>query len=331
MMDLRTRYLGLELESPLVPSASPLSRSLESARILEDAGAGALVMYSLFEEAIEQEQHLLGHYLQDQNIGHAEADSYLPLPHGLPSEADRYLEQLVRLKRHLAIPVVASLNGVHLQSWLDYGKELEAAGADALELNVYYIPANCSESGVDVERRYINLLRALKSEVTIPITLKLSSQFTAPGHFVRQLEGAGAAGVTLFNRFYQPDIDIDSLRVAPNLNLSTPAEALMTMRWMAILHGQVDLTLGAGTGVHSAEQVVKMLLAGADVVHMTSVLLQRGPAYLQQLRTGLEHWMEEKGFHALAQFHGTLSQKFVSDPNAYDRVQYVRMLESFRT
>ncbi|HKJ10572.1 MAG TPA: dihydroorotate dehydrogenase-like protein, partial [Gammaproteobacteria bacterium] len=244
-MDLGTDYLGLKLANPLVPSASPLSRDLDTARRLEDAGASALVMYSLFEEELLQEEHQIERFLHHQDIGHAEADSFLPLPDRYQSGLETYLEHLQALKAALDIPVIASLNGISTDGWVEQGRELAGAGADALELNVYYVAADPDETGAAVEDRYVDLLRQLRSAVDIPITVKLSSQFSAVGHLVKRLHGAGANGVALFNRFYQPDIDLETLQVVPRLQLSNSNEVLLRMRWIAILHGRVDLSLAA--------------------------------------------------------------------------------------
>ncbi|MFA7633842.1 MAG: hypothetical protein WCX90_09360, partial [Thiohalomonadaceae bacterium] len=226
-MDLRTTYLGLDLKNPLVPSASPLSRNLDTAKRLEDAGAAALVMYSLFEEELLHDQGAMDDYLNNQSLGHAEASSFLPTSEELTSRNVSYLEQLQKLKGSLGIPLIASLNGVSTSGWIKYGKSLQDAGADALELNVYFVAADMEPSGAEIEQRYVDLLTELRQHVSIPIVMKLSPQFSSVAHMVRRLEQAGAAGVSLFNRFYQPDIDIDSLRVAPQLNLSTSAESLL--------------------------------------------------------------------------------------------------------
>lgn len=328
-MDLRTTYLGMELANPLVPSASPLSRNIDFARRLEDAGASALVMYSLFEEELLQDEHTR-HYLHHQEIGHPEADTFLPLYGELPGGLDEYLEQLTELKSALDIPVIASLNGISLESWIDHGKELQAVGADALELNVYYVAADPKETGAEVERRYVELLRQLKAHVTIPIMMKLSPHFSSTAHMVQELAAAGADGVSLFNRFYQPDIDIDSLQVAPRLHLSTSAELLLPLRWIALLYGRVDLTLAATSGVHTAEDALKLLLAGADVTHMCSALLKNGPEYLGKVLENLDHWLEESPYDSLEQLKGMLSARQIGDPSAYARANYVTMIESYQ-
>jgi dihydroorotate dehydrogenase (fumarate) len=328
-VDLRTNYLGLELKNPVVPSASPLSRSLDTARALEDAGASALVMYSLFEEELHDQQERQLAFLADQELGHSEADSYLPMHAAHGDELENYLEQIRRLKESLSIPVIASLNGVSLDGWVDNGKLLAEAGADALELNVYYVAADLERPSSEMEQRYLALLGELRGAVDLPITVKLSPFFSSLGYFVKGLEKMGANGVSLFNRFYQPDIDIDSLRVAPALHLSQPHDSLLAMRWLGILHGRVDLSLAATGGIHTAEDAIKMLLAGADITHLCSTLLLHGPKRLAEILAGIEAWLEESPYESLEQVKGVLSLGHTTDPAAYERASYVNMLGSY--
>ncbi len=323
-MDLRTHYLGIELKNPLVPSASPLSRSLDTARQLEDAGASAIVMYSLFEEELQRNG---GPRYQD--IGHNEARSYIPDYEQHTGELERHLEQLQRLKAALEIPVIASLNGVSLDGWVENGKLLAEAGADALELNAYFIAADPEQSAAEVEQRYLALLAELRSMVSIPITMKLSPYFSSLGHMVRQLETAGAKGVAFFNRFYQPDIDIDSLQVAPRLQLSHPGEHLLPMRWIALLHGRTKLSLAATSGIHTAEEAVKMVLVGADVVHLCSTLLLHGPRQLARILAGMEQWLDASPYESLEQCKGVMSQQQSRAPGAYERANYVQLLGGY--
>ncbi len=330
MADLSTEYLGLKLANPLVPSASPLSRDLGTAKRLEDAGAAAIVMYSLFEEKIMHEQLHAERFFLQQGLGHAEADSFHPTMTGrMKSYQEEYLEQLQRLKQSLDIPVIASLNGTSPGGWIDYAIEMQQAGADALELNVYHIAAHPDESGNDVEQRYIGLLAALKRHVHIPVAMKLSPQFSAPIHFARQLEAAGANGLVLFNRFYQPDIDLDTLQVNPRLELSTSAEALLRIRWIALMHGKVNLSLAVTGGFHTAEDLVKALLAGADVTHVCSVLLSRGPEYLEELLKGMTQWLEQHEYQSVRQMKGSVSQRHAIDPAAYERTNYMSVLDGY--
>lgn len=329
MVDLSTCYLGLKLANPLVPSASPLSRDLDTARRLEDAGAAAIVMHSLFEEEIAHEVRHALRFLYQQGIGHAEAETFHPHPDELKSRPDSYLEELQQLKSALSIPIIASLNGTTLGGWIDYAAELEQAGADALELNVYYVAADPHTRGETVELRYLELLREIKRHISLPVVMKLSPQFSAPVHFAKQLETAGANGLALFNRFYQPDIDLETLQVVPRLTLSTSAEALLRIRWTALLRSNVKLSLAVTGGLHRVEDVVKALLAGADVTHLCSALLLHGPQHLATLRTGLADWLERREYQSVRQMQGSVSQQHAIDPAAYERANYLSVLDSY--
>ena len=329
MPDLSTDYVGLKLKNPLVPSSSPLSKKLDSVLRLEDAGAAGIVLHSLFEEELRAEEAMSERFLLHADLGHGEADGFLPDHGNFQSCLDRYLEHLRQLKERLQIPVVASLNGVSLSGWVELGRELQQAGADALELNVYHVAADPHFSGEAVEARYVSLLAELRGVVNIPIIMKLSPFFSSLPHFVRQLEKAGARGVSLFNRFYQPDIDLDNLRTTDQLHLSYPDEALLRIRWLAILHGRVNLTLAATGGVHACQEAIKMLLAGADVVHMASCLLQFGPERLTEILANLERWMTEREYASVAQLKGSMSQKNLPDPGILARASYLRVLDSY--
>ncbi|MCU7918966.1 MAG: dihydroorotate dehydrogenase-like protein [Candidatus Thiodiazotropha sp. (ex Epidulcina cf. delphinae)] len=328
-MDLTTRYLGMPLKNPLVPSASPLSHSIDTVRRMEDAGAAAIIMYSLFEEAVTAEEETMVRFLHHQDSGFAEADSFLPAHYDFSNGQERYLENLRALKEALDIPVIASLNGTTPGGWITYAEEMEKAGANALELNIYQVAADIGLSGNEIEQRYIELLTQLKQQVTIPINMKLSPAFSALANMVKQLETAGADGVSLFNRFYQPDINIDNLRLTSSLQTSTSAEVLLAMRWIAILHGRTELSLGATGGVHTPEDAIKLLLAGADAVHLCSLLLEQGPRAIATILTGIESWMEEKAFETIGEVRGRLSQINVADPGEFERVNYVHILDSF--
>lgn len=330
MADLATQYLGLTLKNPLVPSSSPLSKHLDSARRLEDAGAGALVMHSMFEEKIEEEDANLARFFHQQALGHGEADSFHPIPENYTSYEENYLEHLESLKHSLEIPVIASLNGTTPGGWVNYAAALEEAGADALELNVYYIPASAREDGRQVEDRYVELLQSLREQISIPIAMKLSSQFSSVVNVAQRLEEAGANGLVLFNRFYQPDIDLETLEVVPRLELSTSEESLLRIRWIAILYGRIKCSLAITGGVHNVGDVVKSLLAGADVTHMCSALLRRGPGHLAVVLRGLEEWLEEREYESVAQLKGSISQGNATDSAAFLRSNYVRVLESYQ-
>lgn len=329
MPDLSTTYLGLKLKNPLVPSSSPLSKHLDTALKLEDAGAAALAMHSLFEEELRAEAQMADRFLLHGDIGHGESDGFLPDHGGYQSHLDHYLEHLARLKSRLSIPVIASLNGVSLSTWVDLGREIQQAGADALELNVYHVAADPHFSGEAVEARYVSLLTELRGAVNLPISMKLSPFFSSLPHLVRQLELAGARGVALFNRFYQPDIDLEKLKLVDSLHLSTPEEALLRIRWIAILRGQTSLTLAATGGVHGYEEAMKLLLAGADVVHLASALLQHGPEKLAQILDDMRHWMSEREYTSVAQLKGSMSQRNLPDPSAIERASYLRVLDGY--
>lgn len=329
MVDLSTDYLGLVLKNPLVPSASPLTDNLYTVQLLQDAGAAAIVMPSLFEEYVDREARHLDRFLHQQEIGHAEADSFHPAPPEFDSYQERYLEKLHQLKRELDIPVIASLNGATANGWLELGQAMQQAGADALELNVYYIAADIEASGQQVEQRYLDLLTDLRQQVDLPIVMKLSSQFSAPLHFIRRLEQAGADGVCLFNRFYQPDVDLETLQIRPRIYPSTSTETLLRIRWTALLHGQVDLSLAVTGGFHTAEDTLKALLAGADIVQLCSVLLERGPQYIARILGDLQDWMESHEYDSIRQLKGSISRDHAINPAEYERANYLDVLDTY--
>ena len=330
MIDLTTEYLGLKLDNPLVPSSSPLTGELDSARRLEDAGAAALVLPSLFEEAIEFEQRQLEKYVHSQALGHYEAQSYQPVPQDYTGELDNYLERIQQFKTSLGIPVIASLNGTTPSGWVDVSKELQAAGADALELNVYYIAADPDTSGEDLENRYLQLLTDLRQQVSIPITMKLTSQFSSVANMVVRLEQAGAHGVSLFNRFYQPDIDLETLRFTPKLELSSPIEALLRIRWIALLRGRVELSLAVTGGFHDSDSAIKALLAGADVIHLCSALLSHGEAHLTQMKQGMQDWLDEKEYESVKQMKGSLCRSCAINPAELEHSNYIDVIKSYQ-
>ncbi|HPI60047.1 dihydroorotate dehydrogenase-like protein [Zoogloea sp.] len=329
MIDLSTDYLGLRLKNPLVPSASPLSKSLDSLLLLEDAGAAAVVLHSLYEEELIAEDAMTERFLLNGELHDAEATGFLPDHGNFQGALERYLEHLRLAKARLDIPVIASLNGVTPSGWIDLGKELQSVGADALELNVYHVAADPLESGDAVEARYVALLTELRRVVDIPVVMKLSPFFSSLPHFVKRLEAAGAAGVALFNRFFQPDIDLQTREMVEQLQLSSPEEALLRIRWIAILRSHTSITLAATGGVYGHEEAMKLLLAGADVVHLASCLLAHGPAHLGHILRGMEDWMTEGEYASVAQLKASMSLGHLRDPSALVRQSYIRVLDSF--
>ncbi len=330
-MDLSTTYLGMKLKNPIVPSAGPLSHSLDSMKRLEDAGAAAIVMYSLFEEQIAHETAELYHYLSYGTESFAEALTYFPEVQQYNLGPDAYVELLRRAKKTLDIPVIGSLNGITVGGWIEYAKKIEEAGADALELNIYYIPTDPELTGTDVEDRYFEVLHAVRRTITIPIAMKLSPFFSSMANMAMRMDRAGANGLVLFNRFYQPDIDLENIEVAPNVILSTPQAMRLPLRWIAILYGKVRAGLAATSGIHTAEDVLKMLMAGADVTMMCSALLKNGPQHITQVLGDLERWMTEHEYVSVRQMKGSLSQKNIADPSAFERANYMKALNTFET
>lgn len=329
-MDLSTTYLGLELKNPIIPSAGPLSRSLDSMKRLEAAGASAIVMYSLFEEQIAHETAEMYHYLSYGTESFAEALTYFPELQQYNLGPEEYVEFIHRAKSELHIPVIGSLNGISVGGWIKYAKKIQEAGADALELNIYYIPTDPELRGIDVEDRYLEVLYAVKETVTIPVAVKLSPFFSSMAHMSRRLDRAGANGLVLFNRFYQPDIVLDSLEVTPNVILSTPHALRLPMRWIAILSGNVKANLAATGGIHTAEDVLKMLMVGADVTMMCSALLKNGPEHITAVLEGMERWMTEHEYISVQQLKGSMSQRSIADPSAFERANYMKALHSYK-
>ncbi len=329
-MDLSTNYLGLHLNNPIVPSASPLSRSVDSMKRLEDAGAAAIVMYSLFEEQIAHEAAELDHYLNYGTESYAEALTYFPEPKEYNLGPDEYVELLHKAKQALAIPVIGSLNGVSVGGWIDYAKKIQQAGADAIELNVYYIPTDPELTGAEVEDRYLEVLHAVKQEITIPVAMKLSPFFSSMAHVAKRLDMAGANGLVLFNRFYQPDIDLETLEVVPGVVLSTPMAMRLPLRWIGILYGKVKASLAATSGIHTAHDVIKMLMVGADVTMMCSALLKNGPQHIARVLGDVRQWMLEHEYVSVSQMKGSMSQKSIADPAAFERANYMKALNQYK-
>jgi dihydroorotate dehydrogenase (fumarate) len=330
IMDLSTTYMGLKLNHPVVASASPLSSTVDGIKQLEDAGAAAVVMFSLFEEQIRQENAAFEHLIASGTESFAESLSYFPAVDDYHVGTESYLDILQRAAEATAIPIIASLNGVTDEGWVDYARQMQQAGAQGIELNVYYIPADLSIGGREVEQRYEDVLKAVKAAVTIPVALKLSPFFSAMGEMAKRFDRAGADALVLFNRFYQPDFDLEKLEVQTNLELSTPNEIRLPLLWIAILYGRINASLAATRGVYSATEIVKYLMAGADVVMTTSALLKHGPAYLSTLVDDLKAWMEKHDYVSVAQMKGSMSQKNVADPSAFERANYIKILESYK-
>ncbi len=328
-MDLSVTYMGLELSSPLVVSANPLSQSLDTIRRMEDAGAATVVLWSLFEEQIEHEARELDYYLQQGTDRWAESLTYFPHVEAFPLGPQEYLDHIAKAKSAVDIPINASLNGISDEGWVSYARQMQQAGADALELNVYYIPALPHVSGQAVEQVYLRILQAVKAEVTIPVAMKLSPFFSSPGHLMQQLDQAGADGLVLFNRFYQPDLDPENLSVEPSLELSSSFEMRLPLRWIAILYGKLKASLAATTGLESGLDVAKMILAGADVTMLCSALLRHGVEHLQTVRKELTEYMDRKGYGSVGQMKGLLSQQHCPEPAAFERANYMKVLHSF--
>ena len=330
-MDLTTHYLGLKLKSPLMPGASPLVDDLDNVRRLEDAGASAIVMHSLFEEQISGERLATLYHMELYADSYNEAMSYFPRPGEFHLNREQYVEQILRIRAAVDVPVIASLNGTTLSGWTEYAKEIEQAGADALELNVYFVAADPQESGAAVEERTVQLVKQVVSSVSIPIAVKLSPFFTSMSNVAAQLDDAGARGLVLFNRFYQPDIEIEALEVKPTLRLSDSSELLLRLRWLAILSKQLECDLAVSGGVHDARDAVKSIMAGAGAVQMVSSLLALGPEHLLVVRDAMVQWMEENGYASVRQMRGSMALDRCPDPAAFERANYMRTLQSWRS
>jgi dihydroorotate dehydrogenase (fumarate) len=329
-MDISTSYLGLHLKNPLVPSAGPLTRTADGMKRLEDAGAAAVVMHSIFEEQILHEAAELDHYLTSGTESFAEAQSYLPAADEYFLGPEEYVGEIEKAKKALSIPVIASLNGISGGGWVKYAKRFEEAGADAIELNVYHIPADARVTGAEMEQRYIDVLKAVKATVKIPVAIKLSPFFSSMANMAKRLDEAGANGLVLFNRFYQPDIDIESLEVVPNVQLSSSKSLRLPLRWVGILFGHINASMAATSGVHTSEDVVKLIMAGADVTMLCSSLLHHGPQHLTTVLNGLEHWMKEHEYVSVQQMRGSMSQKGIADPSVFERANYMKALNQYR-
>ena len=329
MADLSTTYMGLNLKNPVVPSASPLSRDLGDIKWMEDAGAGAVVLYSLFEEQIGLEEDELEHVLNRGAQSLADASGYFPSQLEYTRSPDDYVEHVRKAKEAVDIPIIASMNGISKGGWLEYSKMMAETGADGLELNIYFIPTTSRLFGLDVETLYLDILGSVKKQVDIPVAVKLSPFFTALPNFADRLADAGADALVLFNRFYQPDIDVGRGDVVPNLTLSTPADMRLPLRWVAILYGEIETSLALTGGVHSADDVLKAIMAGADVANVCSVLLKEGIGKITEIVEGVSQRLDEKGLSSLGELKGNLSLQSYVEPWAFERASYLKLLQSY--
>lgn len=329
-MSLQTHYLGLTLAHPFMPGASPLGADLDSVKKLAEAGCSAIVLHSLFEEQISREQSATIYHMEMYADAHAEVRSYFPEPADFRLGPEQYLEHIRKVKAAVSVPVIASLNGTTNGGWTKYAKLIQQAGADALELNVYYMPTNPSETSEAVERRTIDVLTAVKSSVTIPVTVKLSPFYSALPSLAAQLEQVGADGLVVFNRFYQPDIDLEQLEVVPKVVLSTSNELLPRLRWLSILSAQTQLSLACSGGIHTCEDALKAIMCGAHAVQICSAILRQGPSVVTKIKAEVEAWMAEHGYVSLRQLQGSMNMSRCPDPSAFERANYMRTLQSWR-
>lgn len=329
-MNLTTRYMGLTLKNPVVASASPLSQSVDTIRRLEDHGASAVVMFSLFEEQIRHDMDSLEHFMSVGRDSFGEALSYFPVVDDHAVKPTQYLELLRKASAAVDIPIIASLNGTSDRGWTDFATLMQEAGAKGIELNIYYIPTAMDRTGAQIEEQYLDVVARVKSAVRIPVAVKVGPYFSSFAHMAGRLDRAGADALVLFNRFYQPDFDIETREVVPSLMLSRPEEIRLPLLWIALLRGRVKASLAATTGVHGAIEALKYLMAGADVVMSTSALLQQGPAFLSRLIAELSEWMEKKGYESVTQLRGSMSQQSIPDSMAFVRGNYIKILESYK-
>jgi dihydroorotate dehydrogenase (fumarate) len=328
-MNLTTKYMGMELRSPLVVSASPLSEKLDNIKKMEDAGAGAVVLFSLFEEQIRQEEATWSYLTGAGTDSFPEALSYLPTIDKFQFGIDGYLEMIRKAKEAVDIPIIGRLNGATPGGWMEYAKAYEEAGANGIELNIFYIPADINLHGDGVERRYMDVLNMVKDTVSIPVALKLNPYFSAFGNAAKQFSHAGADALVLFNRFYEPDFDIETLEIVNSLELSAANEIRLPLMWLGILYGKINSSLAATTGVQGSTEVIKYLLAGADVVMAASCLLKKGIPYIYQILAELEEWMQVRNFHSVQEMRGVMSQMQIADPTAYERANYIKVLQGY--
>ncbi len=330
-MDLTTTYLGLELRSPLIVGAcAPLTEDIDNLVRMEEAGAAAVVLHSLFEEQLRQDRFELHHYLTQGTESFAEALTYFPEPEIFHVGPEVYLEHIRRAKQKVDMPIIASLNGSTLGGWTEYAKYIEQAGADALELNIYTVPTAMNRTGAEVEQEYLDIVRSVTSAVDLPIAIKLSPYFSNLANMAKRLTDAGVNGLVLFNRFYQPDINLEALEVQPNVLLSTPQDMRLPLRWIAILYGSLPVDLAATSGVHNSLDVLKMLMAGANATMLVSALLRHGVGHIRRIEQGIKHWMTEHEYESIKQLQGSMSQTRCPDPSAFERAQYMQALQTYQ-
>jgi dihydroorotate dehydrogenase (fumarate) len=329
-MNLKTHYLGFELRNPVVASAGPLTHDVEHMELLEDAGVGAIVMPSLFEEQIRLEAETLHHYLSHGEESFAEAVTYLPDFNNYNAGKERYLETIRAAKQAIRVPLIASLNGFSTGGWVSFARDLQQAGADAIELNIYFLPTNPEIAGGEIEQVCVDIVREVRKQVSIPLAVKLGPYYSSMANMAKRLVEAGANGLVLFNRFYQPDIDLETLEVVPNLKLSTPVAGRLPLRWIAILYGRVQASLAATSGIHQAEDALKMLMVGADVTMMCSALLQHGITHVSTVLDDMRRWMEQHEYQSVEQMKGSMSHKSCPEPAAFERANYIRVLDSYK-
>ncbi|MBE2278891.1 MAG: dihydroorotate dehydrogenase-like protein [Ignavibacteriaceae bacterium] len=329
-MDLSTNYLGLQLKNPIVPSAGPVSQEVASVKRLEDAGAAAVVLYSLFEEQIEAEALELLHYTTHYNESYAEATNYFPQDIEYKAGPEEYLNLIRKCKEQCEIPIIASLNGSSTGGWIKYAKKIEEAGADALELNIYLLPTDFNRSGQQIEQVYIDVVKEVKRAVNMKVAVKLSPFFSSFAWMADQLDRAGADGLVLFNRFYQPDIDLDTLDVVPNVLLSTPMAMRLPLRWVGILYGRLNCDLAATSGIYSEKDVIKMIMAGAKITQMLSSIIKFGPNHISDVLTKMRFWMEANEYASVEMMRGSMSYINVADPSKFERANYMKVISSVK-
>ncbi len=329
-MDLTTRYLGLNLRTPLVPSASPLSDDLDGIKRMEDSGASAIVLHSLFEEQVRSEFDAIQHHLAYGTDSFPESLTFFPKPTDFITGTDEYLGKIRKAKEATQIPIIASLNGAAIGGWIEYAKKIQQAGADALELNIYTIPTEMDKTSAEIEQPYIEIAQAVKAVVHIPVAVKLSPFFTNVANMAKRLDQVGVNGLVLFNRFYQPDISLEDLEIQTNIHLSSPQDIRLPLRWIAILYGRIKADLAATSGIHCAADVLKMLMVGADVTMLCSILFLRGVGIIREIETEMANWLSEHDYQSIRQLQGSMSQKYCADPAAFERAHYMRAILSYK-